>query len=334
MKRSVYDQEQDRKSKTRLRMVQHAETSSHNVSQTCRFFGISRGQFYIWRHRFKKKGVKGLRDMSRRPNKIRYRIPPRGDRADPPSARRTSLRRRAHEPLPATPLPGVCLPDHDPEDLPSAPCRARLLETLPHRAPTSGGRPPCRTRPIGADGREIRSPAGPSPTAVPPVYGHSRGHPLSRASSLRLQQHALRHGLPRLSPPKVTFYNPADSDRQRLFLRPSIHLPSGRPRNSPSPDSAWLPGSQRQGRTKPQNRSAGVLRPQPVQRPKRFNSQDATLGARIQRRPPSSCPRGQDSRRACSPFHPTIQTCQESLLTNTGSSFNRHIESCLEDFHT
>jgi transposase InsO family protein len=76
MKRSVYEQEQDRKSKTRLRMLQHAETISHNVSQTCRFFGISRGQFYIWRHRFEKKGAQGLRDMSRRPNKIRYRIPP------------------------------------------------------------------------------------------------------------------------------------------------------------------------------------------------------------------------------------------------------------------
>ena len=32
---------------------------------------------------------------------------------------------------------------------------------------------------------------------------------------------------------------------------------------------------------------------------------------------PSSCPRGHDSRRACSPMRSTIQTCQESLLTNT-----------------
>lgn len=75
MKRSVYEQEQDRKSKTRLRMLQPAETISHNVSQTCGFFGISRGQFYIWRHRFEKEGAKGLQNMSRRPYKIRYRIP-------------------------------------------------------------------------------------------------------------------------------------------------------------------------------------------------------------------------------------------------------------------
>jgi transposase-like protein len=75
MKRSVYEQEQGGESKTRLRMLQHAETSSHNVSQTCRFIGISRAQFYIWRHRFEKKGVKGLRDVSRRPNNMLFRTP-------------------------------------------------------------------------------------------------------------------------------------------------------------------------------------------------------------------------------------------------------------------
>jgi len=76
MKRSFYEQEQARKAKTRLRMLQHAERISHNLSQTCRFFGVSRSQFYIWQRRFEKKGVEGLRDMSRRPNMIRYRIPP------------------------------------------------------------------------------------------------------------------------------------------------------------------------------------------------------------------------------------------------------------------
>jgi len=76
MNRSVYEQEQARKVKTRLRMLQHAERISHNVSQTCRFFGISRSQFHIWQRRFQKKGFEGLRDMSRRPNMIRYGIPP------------------------------------------------------------------------------------------------------------------------------------------------------------------------------------------------------------------------------------------------------------------
>ena len=48
MKRPLYEQEQARKAKTRFRMLQHAQKISHNVSQTCRFIGISRGQYYVW----------------------------------------------------------------------------------------------------------------------------------------------------------------------------------------------------------------------------------------------------------------------------------------------
>ena len=47
MKRRLYEQEQARKVKIRFRMLQHAQKISHNVSQTCRFFGISRAQYYI-----------------------------------------------------------------------------------------------------------------------------------------------------------------------------------------------------------------------------------------------------------------------------------------------
>ena len=57
-------------------MLQHAQKISHNVSQTCRFFGISRAQYYIWRHRFEKQGMEGLRDRSRRSKRIHYRVPP------------------------------------------------------------------------------------------------------------------------------------------------------------------------------------------------------------------------------------------------------------------
>jgi hypothetical protein len=48
---------------------------SGNASQTCRFFGVSRALFYIWKERFEKHGVTGLRDLPRRPHKIRFRIP-------------------------------------------------------------------------------------------------------------------------------------------------------------------------------------------------------------------------------------------------------------------
>jgi transposase-like protein len=56
MGNSVYEQAQARKVKARLRMLQHAQSVSGNVSQTCRFFGVSRWLYYIWKKRFEKKG--------------------------------------------------------------------------------------------------------------------------------------------------------------------------------------------------------------------------------------------------------------------------------------
>ena len=76
MKNPVYEQIQARKVKARLRMLQHAKRLSGNVSQTCRFFGVSRALYYIWKRRYEKNGLAGLRDQPRRPHNIRYRIPP------------------------------------------------------------------------------------------------------------------------------------------------------------------------------------------------------------------------------------------------------------------
>src|SRR5215467_13845616 len=76
MKNPVYEQIQPRKVKARLRMLQHAQRISGNVSQTCRFFGVSRALYYIWKERYEKHGVAGLRDLPRRPHKIRFHIPP------------------------------------------------------------------------------------------------------------------------------------------------------------------------------------------------------------------------------------------------------------------
>jgi hypothetical protein len=42
MKNPAYEQIQARKVKARLRMLQHAQRVSGNISQTCRFFGVSR----------------------------------------------------------------------------------------------------------------------------------------------------------------------------------------------------------------------------------------------------------------------------------------------------
>jgi transposase-like protein len=67
MKNPVYKQIQARKVKARLRMLQHAQRLSGNVSQTCRFFGVSRVLYHIWKKRYEENGLAGLRDQPRRP---------------------------------------------------------------------------------------------------------------------------------------------------------------------------------------------------------------------------------------------------------------------------
>jgi transposase-like protein len=67
MKNPVYEQIQARKVKARLRMLQHAQRVSGSVSQTCRFFGVSRSLYYIWKKRFDSKGLAGLRDLRKHP---------------------------------------------------------------------------------------------------------------------------------------------------------------------------------------------------------------------------------------------------------------------------
>ncbi len=57
MGNTAYEQIQARKVRARLRMLQHAQRPSGNVSQTCRFFGVSRSLYYIWKKRFEKKGA-------------------------------------------------------------------------------------------------------------------------------------------------------------------------------------------------------------------------------------------------------------------------------------
>jgi transposase-like protein len=44
----------------RLRMSQHYEDVTLNVSKTCRLFGISRNRFYRWLHRFRREGGRGF----------------------------------------------------------------------------------------------------------------------------------------------------------------------------------------------------------------------------------------------------------------------------------
>jgi transposase-like protein len=63
MSQAAKAREQDRKARARLRVLRHHEQVTQNVSQTCRFFGISRSLFYIWRDRYRQDGLVGLRDV-------------------------------------------------------------------------------------------------------------------------------------------------------------------------------------------------------------------------------------------------------------------------------
>ena len=86
MGKAATEQEKLRQAKARLRRIQHFEQVTHNVSQTCRFSGVSRRQFYTWLHRYREQGLEGLKNLksgSRRPHL-----------ATPPQA----LERLIHEP--------------------------------------------------------------------------------------------------------------------------------------------------------------------------------------------------------------------------------------------
>jgi transposase-like protein len=111
MKNPACEQIQARKVKARLRMLQHAKRLSGNVSQTCRFFGVSRALYYIWKKRYEKNGLAGLRDLPRRPQSTGDRFP------DSSHSGRAALRRASSQSLSSTALSRLRITDDDPEDL-------------------------------------------------------------------------------------------------------------------------------------------------------------------------------------------------------------------------
>ncbi|HEY6203428.1 MAG TPA: IS481 family transposase [Candidatus Limnocylindria bacterium] len=63
------EQEQKRTVAHRLAVLRHAEEVSRSVSRTCRYYGIARKTFYVWRRRYLALGEAGLRDRSSRPHR-------------------------------------------------------------------------------------------------------------------------------------------------------------------------------------------------------------------------------------------------------------------------
>jgi transposase InsO family protein len=54
--------------KWRLGVLRHVEEVTHNVTKTCRYYGIGRTAYYEWFNRYQKEGEESLRDKSRRPH--------------------------------------------------------------------------------------------------------------------------------------------------------------------------------------------------------------------------------------------------------------------------
>ena len=65
----------DQQARLRLRWIQHYEQVTRKVAPTCRYFGITRGSFYLWYHRYMSLGVEGLKSKSSRPHKIKRWLP-------------------------------------------------------------------------------------------------------------------------------------------------------------------------------------------------------------------------------------------------------------------
>ena len=57
----------DRQVRRRLAILHHAEEVTGNVAMTCRYYGITRQSFYVWKRRYDELGLEGLKDRSRRP---------------------------------------------------------------------------------------------------------------------------------------------------------------------------------------------------------------------------------------------------------------------------
>jgi transposase-like protein len=76
MKRVIGDRERAQRAAARLRVLQHFEQVSRNISRTCRFFGISRTLFYEWRRRYQRDGLEGLKPRLPGPRVSPFRTAP------------------------------------------------------------------------------------------------------------------------------------------------------------------------------------------------------------------------------------------------------------------
>jgi transposase InsO family protein len=74
---TLTERELERRARHRLAIIRHAQEVTHNVSRTCRYYGITRQAYYKWLRRYEAGGLEALRDGSSRPHSS-----PRTTRAD------------------------------------------------------------------------------------------------------------------------------------------------------------------------------------------------------------------------------------------------------------
>jgi transposase-like protein len=73
----VNEREQDKNAAWRLAILRLAEEVTGNVALTCRYYGITRQAFYLWRRWYETGGLDALRDRSRRSRSCPPRYAPR-----------------------------------------------------------------------------------------------------------------------------------------------------------------------------------------------------------------------------------------------------------------
>ena len=121
------------------------------------FSGYRGRSYYIWKERYEKHGVAGLRDLPRETTQYPVSYSTRDRVADPSHSGRASLRRRSSQPLSATALSRLRVTDDYPEDLSSSSRWPRFAEKVSSRPKTTG----CTLAgswPLCPTGCEVRSP--------------------------------------------------------------------------------------------------------------------------------------------------------------------------------
>ena len=236
--------EQERKARARLRVLHHYEQVTRNVSQTCRFFGISRTLFYRWRDRYRQEGLPGLQDGPRGPRYHPFTTPPQV------VALILEIRReRQYGPLRIS----FFLQRYHNVYV-SAHTIHRILRR--HRVPHVSRK---RYRPGPRRRRELHVPGQSVQVDVKHLkLGGRRFYQFTAIDEatryLCAQLDPLGDRLRRRIAPPLPGGHSADPDRSWLRVRNRLHLAPPRSRPRAPPDPARLPGKQREGRAQSPNR--------------------------------------------------------------------------------